>query len=370
MSTDHQLPRSSFFHRDIPQVHRSTAVRMICLAVLIVSVVYFLVGQQKTDSSSLPLAMWYKAAQRIRRPIYINSDHGLCGSCPSDKHTSDAWQLTDLLAHVRPHNLFLVNIGAASTGGGVYDPTYPVLRAFNRSFGALLIDPNPDPSLFNAYPKRDNIRITHDSIWADTVVQDILIRYNVPKDFALLKLDIDSYECSVLESIMSAGYRPVLIHTEFNPIFPPPVRFAPLYDPATKQSWTPSLWMNNGPFYGCSLSALTAVLSSFDYVLVQVEFWDVIYVQQSVARSTGLQVAGNDEVAYEHGFVGHPCLPFCRKNVKLCNDQIGAAIRSSLNASSSSSSSSFAELMKPVIDSYAPRLSSNKERRHPYTVAV
>ena len=368
MPTDQQPSRSLFFHHDIRQVNHSSAVRITFLILLILFVVYFLVEKQKNGPPSL--VMWHKPEQRIARPTYINRDHGFCGSCPTDKHTSDAWQLTDLLAHIRPHQPFLVNIGAASTGGGVYDPTYPILHSFNGSFGALLIDPNPDPSLFNAYPKRENIRITHDSIWADTIVHDILVRYNVSKDFALLKLDIDSYECSVLESVLRAGYRPVLIHTEFNPIFAPPVRFVPQYDGATKHGWTPSLWTNNGPFYGCSLSALTAVLRVFDYVLVQVEFWDVIYVQQSIARSTGIQVPANDRVAYEHGFLGHPCLPFCRTNVKLCNDRIDAAIRSSLNASSSSSSSSFAELMKPVIDSFAPRSSSNSDQKHPYSIAI
>ena len=59
------------------------------------------------------------------------------------------------------------NIDAASENGGIYDPTFPIFAAANSSSGALLIDPNSNPSLCYAYPRRDNIHITHDYISYD-----------------------------------------------------------------------------------------------------------------------------------------------------------------------------------------------------------
>ena len=309
------------------------------------------------------LAVWSRPEERIRRPAYVNSDHGFCGPCPTDAHVSTAWQLTDLIARIGPKHPFLVNIGAASTGGGRYDPTYPILIAPNSTFAALLVDPHSDPLLFDAYPKRENVQIKHDYIWSETVVESIFQRYRIPRDFALLKIDIDSYECSVLEKILQADYRPDVIHTEFNPIFPPPVIFRPIYHSETKLEWTPPLWNNVNPFYGCSLTALSTLLSSFGYVLLQVEFWDAIYVQYEIARSASLQVPVNDQLAYEEGFLHNACLPYCRKNVKLVNEKIAETIEKNLNRSN------FTETLRSLLDTFAPR-SSRSALKHPYLIKV
>jgi hypothetical protein len=224
---------------------------------------------------STSFQVWYTAEQRIKRPTHINRDHGFCGPCPRDKHLSNAWQLFDLIAYISPEIPFLINIGAASYEGGQYDPTYSLLINRNLSIGALLIDPNTNPFLFNAYPKRSNIRIIHDFIWPETIVKNIFEKYNISKHFTILKLDVDSYECSILGHILRANYRPQIIHSEFNPIYPPPVIFMPIYNSITKNDWISQLWSNASPFYGCSLSALSKILTSFEYVLVDVDFWDV-----------------------------------------------------------------------------------------------
>jgi hypothetical protein len=270
---------------------------------------YFLVQQRSVTFISTSLNVWNTLDQKIKRPTYINTDHGFCGPCPADRHISNAWQLKDLVSYISPKNPFLVNIGAASENGGIYDPTFPLLADTNSSFGALLIDPNSKPSLFYAYPRRNNIRLTHDYTWSESIIQNIFIKYNISKHFTLLKVDIDSYECSILKTILQAGYRPQLIHTEFNPIFPPPIIFMPIYNSSTKNDWKPPLWSTISPFYGCSLSALSKILLSFNYVLVEVEFWDVIYIKREIAESTQIQIPANDSIAYEHGFLSHACLP-------------------------------------------------------------
>ncbi|UJR38289.1 hypothetical protein I4U23_030959 [Adineta vaga] len=334
-----------------------------CILIAVIFFGYFIFQQKRIALIWTPVRVWYTPEQRIKRPLYVNRDHGFCGPCPTDKLSSDAWQLIDLVQHISPIVPFLLNIGAASWNGGRYDPTYPILTTINSSFGALLIDPNRNPIFFSAYPNRTNIRLTHDFIWSETIVQDILQKYNISKQFTVLKLDIDSYECSVLENILQAGYRPQIIHTEFNPVFPPPVIFKPIYNSTTKNDWKPSLWTINGPFYGCSLTALSQLLLSFDYVLVEVDFWDVIYIERELVRSLGIQIPVTDKIAYEYGFLGHSCFSYCRKNVKLYNNQIDIAIKSTLNQSN------FTKHMKTILDPYAP-ISLKTKLKHPYIIHV
>ncbi len=105
-----------------------------------------------------------------------------------------------------------------------------------------MIDPNTNPLLFNAYPNRSNIRIIHNFVWPETIVKNIFVKYNISKKhFTILKLDVDSYECSILEHILRANYRPQIIHSECNPIYPPPVIFMPIYNSTTKNDWIPPL---------------------------------------------------------------------------------------------------------------------------------
>jgi hypothetical protein len=325
--------------------------------------IYALLPRERSVRLPTDVPRWYTANERIRRPTYVNSDHGLCGSCPTDKHVSSAWQLTDLIAHIEPQRRFLVNIGAASTGGGRYDPTFPLLASLNSSFGALLIDPNSNPLLLNAYPKRNNIHIKNIYIWPESVVNDVFVDNRIEKQFAILKIDIDSYECSLVDAILRAGYLPDVIHMEFNPIFAPPVVFMPIYNATVKHDWKPALWLNLGPFYGCSLSALSKVLLPFDYVLLQVEFWDVIYVRHDIARARSLQVPASDEIAYANGFLDHSCLPYCRTNPKLYNERIKTGIETHSNRSN------FTEALMLLLDLYTPT-SSKTHVKHPYIIQL
>ncbi len=337
--------------------------RMICILGTIVFFMYVFTRQQKVPIQSPSLQVWYTEEQKRKPATYINLDHGFCGPCPIEQQLSNAWRLTDILTFFTPSNPFLVNIGAASNGGGKYDPTQPVLAAVNSSFGALLIDPHTDPGLFNAYPDRPNIRIVHNFSWSESIVQDIFEKNNLSKNFTILKVDVDSYDCTLIETILRANYRPQLIHSEFNPIFPPPVIFMPIYDPATKNDWVPELWNNVDVFYGCSLSALSKILKSFDYILLEVDFWDVIYIQRKLAESAHIQVPANDDIAYQYGFSNHLCLPYCRGNQKLYNQQIEIAIKVALNQSN------FTEYMRNILDSAVPGSTKHKFK-HPYIISL
>ena len=244
--------------------------------------------------------------------MHFNRDHGFCGFCPPEKQISTALQSQDIISHLPPTTSLLLNDGAASLGGGIYDPTHPLLTALSSSFGALLIDPNANTEFFSAYPRRSNIRIVHDYIWSESIVSDILVKFNVSQDFTLLKVDVDSYECFFLDAI---------------------------------------------------LPEVSKVLQSFGYILVEVDYWDVIYVRREIAETVHMQVRANDAVAYEHGFANDSCFAFCRDNAKLYNSRIYNAIKNDMNQSN------FPAYTTNVMNEYAPR-SIKTNLRHPFTIAI
>ena len=55
-------------------------------------------------------------------------------------------------------------------------------------------------------------------------VAGLLRDHRTPKKLAALKVDIDSIDLPVLEAILEAGYRPMVIMVEINPDVPPPAR--------------------------------------------------------------------------------------------------------------------------------------------------
>jgi hypothetical protein len=137
----------------------------------------------------------------------------------------------------------------------------------------------------------------------------VFASYGVPRSFDFLKLDIDSIDCPVLDTILTT-YRPRYIHMETNYEIPPPVIFSLEYSPALTKSWfwcvpTPhpftatvygkpfkSVLLATGPhaaaltplgrktagaggFYGCSLSRVAQIGRKYGYTVIQVHQLDV-----------------------------------------------------------------------------------------------
>ena len=179
MSLDHPVPADSSSKTNICQHILNKPLRIAVISGAVVLFLYLYAYQQKSPIQTIPPQVWYRSEQKVKRPTHINRDHGFCGRCPEDKQVSNAWQLTDLVARLPPLIPFIVNIGAASAEGGIYDPTYPLLAAPNSSFGALLIDPNSNPALFSAYPKRSNVHILNDYIWSESILTNIFYKYKI-----------------------------------------------------------------------------------------------------------------------------------------------------------------------------------------------
>ena len=110
--------------------------------------------------------------------------------------------------------------------------------------------------------------------------------HNTPIDFDVLKLDVDSIECPLLDAVMSAGYRPRVIISEASPAWPPPLLFrreaAEYTPPRCLSAKKKHVWLHVGGefFYGCSLQETYEVLKPHGYVLVQYAMEDATFVHR------------------------------------------------------------------------------------------
>ena len=60
-------------------------------------------------------------------------------------------------------------------------------------------------------------------------ILDLLSEFDVPQNFDILNLDIDSYELFVISNLLQS-FRPKIISMEINEKIPPPIYFTVNYD--------------------------------------------------------------------------------------------------------------------------------------------
>jgi len=119
-------------------------------------------------------------------------------------------------------------------------------------FNGLMLDgqySDPHNNLHKEFITRENIN-------------DIFKKYNVPNNFDILSIDIDSNDLYVWQAI-SENYQPNIVIIEYCGFFPPPISVANEYI-ANK------IWKGT-PLIGSSLSAITKVAKSKGYSLVYCE---------------------------------------------------------------------------------------------------
>lgn len=131
------------------------------------------------------------------------------------------------------HQHFCVEFGAGNGIGA--SNSYNLIHSQN--FSALLIE--PDPIKFNhlqdLYTNNQHV-ITHNGYvsWqGDDSLDNILSKYNAPKCFDLLSIDIDGNDYHVWESLIN--YEPYLVVIEFNETIPVTVSFIQEKNPSINQ---------------------------------------------------------------------------------------------------------------------------------------
>ena len=248
------------------------------------------------------------------KPWYKADFLPACPACGCDDRVFEtlrftrSFALTDLLAVLRKKYTresfrapFVVNFGAADGAGGIDDPTMGLLS--EEASGALLIVGQENSSLFANYPNRTNVKILQGRKISPIDVVDLLSSHSVPKNDAILKIDIDSWECSLLQRILDSGYAPSIIMTEINTCFPPPLRFSVAPDGIVPDlgEYEKEIWQQENCFFGCSLASQADILISRGYKLLEVDGWDATFLHASIASAFN-PLPETLEDAWDHGF--------------------------------------------------------------------
>lgn len=124
----------------------------------------------------------------------------------------------------------------------------------------------------------------------------MLRRGSVPVNVDVIKVDIDSCDCQVADSVLHA-YHPKVFLLEINPCFPPPVRFQQRFSSTYK-------W--DGRFSditsGCSLSQASEMMAAHGYTLLQVDYINACYVANEFADAFAGVLPATTLAAFHSGF--------------------------------------------------------------------
>jgi len=193
--------------------------------------------------------------------------------------------LADLVKNIPDIVKCYVDIGA---GDGISGSNTAKLALNHWQRLALEGDSNKVSKASQIYQRMNNIKIVESKITPLNVC-GLLKTYDIPKDFGVLSLDIDSYNYFVLESLLN-NFRPSLIIVEINEKIPPPLEFTVLYHP--DHSW------DNNHFYGQSISQLEKLCSAQNYAIVTLEYNNAFLVAKE--KYQGIPLTARE--AYEQGY--------------------------------------------------------------------
>mmetsp|Transcript_100839 Transcript_100839/g.314355 ORF Transcript_100839/g.314355 Transcript_100839/m.314355 type:complete len:383 (-) Transcript_100839:37-1185(-) len=221
----------------------------------------------------------------------------------------------------------VVNLGA--NDGISEDPLGPMLQ-HTTSASAVAVE--RDPALCALH--RANLPHVH--LWCGTVTppsalealeewlpwDDPDVRERGVLRVDVLKIDIDSYDCALLEAYLAGVHserlgeklrlQPSIVLTEVNDGIPPPVQQALLFDPAlVNVSFENAECSGNIPVAGCSLSYQVKQMARFGYSLLIYASGNAVFAHESVVprlAEAGLKGPVDEFECYWHTMVSAQCV--------------------------------------------------------------
>lgn len=196
------------------------------------------------------------------------------------------------LRKIKARNQFCVDIGASD---GVSMSNTCLL--FSNGYKGLAVeyDSGNFSRLASAYKNFKEVNLSKCKVTPRNVV-DLLNGNLVPKQFAFLNLDIDSYDYFVLDEILGS-FRPSLVCVEINEKIPPPLKFTVLYDP--NHTW------EGDHFYGCSISQLHLLCIKHNYALAYLHYNNAFLIPVEVCARASIASISPEE-AFKKGYFGRP----------------------------------------------------------------
>lgn len=160
---------------------------------------------------------------------------------------------------------------------------------------AVEMDPEKFATLSYLYNDFPGVNLAKTRVTPNNVIS-LLQAFEIPRDIAILNLDIDSYDLSVAKSLLAGGYRPQIISMEINEKIPVGIYFSVIF--------TEEHFWQGDHFYGCSVDAAVRAIKPYGYSLVSVQFNNAFFVKDSIANGHFRDLSSED--AWESGYKNHP----------------------------------------------------------------
>jgi hypothetical protein len=185
---------------------------------------------------------------------------------------------------------FVVDIAASD--GVTMSSTLGLFKREGWKGLAVEMDPVKFSHLACIYAQFKGAKLARNRITPNNIV-NLLNTFDVPLDFTVLNLDIDSYDLFVIDRMLENGFRPKIITMEINEKIPPGIFFTVEFD--EKHYW------KEDHFYGCSIDAASETVKKYGYRLVRLEYNNVFFVTGDAPPSLGHDL--KPALAYNEGYL-------------------------------------------------------------------
>jgi len=184
---------------------------------------------------------------------------------------------------------FVVDVAASD--GVALSCTLGFFKDVNWGGLAVEMDPEKFSRLAFVYAGFPNAKLARSRVTPSNV-SALMQGFEVPSDFELLNLDIDSYDLYVIDELLKSSFRPKVISMEINEKIPPPIFFTVNYDDA-------HYWRGDH-FFGCSLTAAASVVKAHGYILESLQYNNAVFIRADVAGVLFDDLSSN--IAYDAGY--------------------------------------------------------------------
>jgi len=237
---------------------------------------------------------------------------GLTRGCVADKSVIDALSYDydarvfyDLVTRLRANERGLVGIGA----GRIAEFPDPLIYIAQALYGTphspsflLGFEQNREAYVQAlahyavALPPEFPLFLRHETV---TPLNIVRLLQGFEHDVAVLSVDIDGFDCPVIEAVLQVA-RPCVLSLEVNLDFPPPLCFARHFSGSEVAFW--DTWGTNAlkPSYGCSLSYMVRMLQRYDYFLYHMFGSEAVFLRKDLWHAA-MRERFPDEVDWAEG---------------------------------------------------------------------
>jgi hypothetical protein len=127
----------------------------------------------------------------------------------------------------------------------------------------------------------------HQEFFTAENIAGLFAKYNVPKKFDHMTVDIDMNTFYVLQAVLQAGYRPRSLVTEYNRNLSPWEAIVVRYEDRL-------MWVDESCYFGASPYALHRLLTDFGYFVLGLD-----QIGVNVFAVQGTEVGGDPPMTYE-----------------------------------------------------------------------